>query len=58
MSKSTYELECVHCESSYKLVYHEALCFEDASPSYCPFCGETIELDDIEDGISMTIDDD
>jgi hypothetical protein len=43
MSEKIITAECENCESSFELAYEEDYVSEE-TPSFCPFCGEKIEV--------------
>jgi len=44
---NTNTLDCNSCDSSYKISFSSVEV--DGSPSYCPFCGSEIELDEFDE---------
>ena len=43
MSEKLISAECEECESTFEVAFEEDY-VSDESPSFCPFCGERIEV--------------
>jgi rRNA maturation endonuclease Nob1 len=43
MSEKITTAECENCESTFEVAFEEDY-VSDESPSFCPFCGERIEV--------------
>jgi hypothetical protein len=43
MSEKLITAECEECESTFEVAFEEDFVSEE-SPSFCPFCGERIEV--------------
>ncbi len=43
MSEKLITAECENCESAFEVAFEEDY-VSDESPSFCPFCGEKIEV--------------
>lgn len=48
MSEKVIIADCIQCESNYELLYATEVTSAEL-PEFCPFCGEVIEKENIQD---------